>query len=152
MIYTNIRSSSRYYPIHERLERTIQAMLELRAQPFKAGRHPVDGDDIYINAAEYDTKPQEKTVMEAHRAYIDVMLLLEGEERIAVCDIAAAGAVVQDYNAAGDALLAELPEKVSTEFMRPDDIAVLFPEDCHAPGLNTDGTHRVRKLIAKIRV
>ncbi len=152
MIHTTKQNISRYYTVHPRLEKAVEAMLAMCAQPFSAGRHPVDGEDIYINAAEYDTKTAAEAVLEAHEDYIDVMLLLEGEEYLAFCDRAAAGREVRPYDAADDAMLAELPARYSGVFFRLGDFVILFPEDAHAPGIDTDLRQHVRKLIAKVRV
>ena len=152
MIQSTISGLRRYLPIQQRLTQAVPALEMISSQPFEPGRHAVDGDNIFINAVEYETKPVESAVMEAHRAYIDVMLMLEGEERIACCDLSAAGKIIQPYDAASDACLAELPDRVSFAFMRPGDVVVFFPEDGHAPGLDTDARHKVRKLIAKVKV
>ena len=152
MIHSTASNLERYFPIHPRLAKAAQAFAALHTQPFEPGKHPVDGDDIFINAVEYETKPIESAILEAHRAYIDVMLLLEGEERIACCDLSVVEKITQPYETAKDALLAEIPVNTTFVWMRPGDVAVLFPEDCHAPGLDTDGRHKVKKLIAKVRL
>ena len=152
MIHTTLANLRKYLAAHERLAQAAQALEALASQPFEPGRHTVDGDAIYINVAEYETKPVQSAMLEAHRDYIDVMLVLEGEERIGYCDLSAAGKTVKPYDASIDALLAEIPDGVSFEYMHPGDVVVLFPEDCHAPGLDTDGPHKVRKFIAKVRV
>ena len=152
MIHTTVQDLARYESVHPRLKQAAQALYRLQAMPFQAGRHEVDGENLYINAIEYDTKPVESSMLEAHRMYLDVMLLLEGEEQIAYCDLADAGSITKPYEAAGDALLAEIPGQVSLEWMRPGDVVILFPEDCHAPGIDTGGTHTVQKLIAKVRI
>ena len=152
MIHTTVDHLERYLTIHPRLEMAAKALLAIRERPFLPGRHAVDGEEIYVNAAAYQTRAIEASVMEAHRKYIDVMLLLEGEERIAQCDLAQLGQITQPYDAAQDALLAEIPAGVSLERLGPGDVVILFPEDAHAPGLDTDAAHRVRKLIAKVRI
>ena len=152
MIQSTISGLRRYLPIQQRLTQSVQALEMISSQPFEPGRHSVDGDNIFIKAVEYETKPVESAVLEAHRAYIDVILILEGEERIAYCDLSAMGKVIQSYDAASDACLAEMPDRVSFAFMRPGDVAVFFPEDGHAPGLDTDAPHKMRKLIAKVKV
>ena len=78
MIHTTVSNLGRYLPVHPRLAQAAEALASLREQPFAPGRHPVDGDNIYINAAEYETKPIGDSIFEAHRAYIDVMLMLGG--------------------------------------------------------------------------
>ena len=139
MIYANKADFARYYSVHPRFQKAFDAMVSLAAQPFEKGRHPVDGDEIFINAAEYDTKPQENSIFEAHRKYVDIMLMLEGEECI--------GCKHVDN---GDALIAAMEQAFSAIHMTPGDMVVFFPEDGHAPGMDWHGTSHVKKLIAKV--
>ena len=46
------------------------------------GRIEIKGDDLFINNVNPEGVAAEKQVLELHRAYIDVHILLEGKERI----------------------------------------------------------------------
>lgn len=151
MIQTKLDALSRYEPLNRRFPAAFQALKALAAAPFQPGVHAVDGDEIYINALEYDTASAQDSLMEAHRRYIDVMLLLEGEETIGVCNVSTLQHITTEYDPSGDALLARLEQPYTELSMHPGDIAILFPEDAHAPGMNCGEKHHVRKLIAKVR-
>ena len=152
MIHTTIRDIARYYPLIPGGEKVFSEMKKLCESDFCAGRHDVDGDNIFINAAEYTTKPASASVLEAHRKYIDVMLLLEGEETIGVCDAGSAVETVKEYYEKIEAALYKLPEKYTGVYMKKGDVCVLFPEDCHAPGMEAGEPCKVKKLIGKIRI
>ena len=67
-----------------------QAIAWLKSHDYAAlplGKTPIDGENIYINFSEYETKPGEKVVLESHRKYIDIQVMVEGEELMgyAVC-------------------------------------------------------------------
>ena len=150
MIYANKADFARYCAVHPRFQKAFDAMLALAAQPFEKGRHEVDGDEIFINAAEYDTKPQENSIFEAHRKYVDIMLMLEGEERIGCKPVDTLANSTQPYDEAGDALIAGMEKEFASIYMTPGDMVVFFPEDGHAPGMDWQGTSHVKKLIAKV--
>lgn len=152
MIVTTLANLSDYTSVHPLFAEAFRALAALAAEPFLRGQHPVLGDRIFINALEYDTKPAEDALMEAHRRYIDVMLLLEGSEEIAVFETDALTHVTVPYTPEADALLAQLEPQPLRVRMTPGSVCILFPEDAHAPGLDAEGTSRVRKLIAKIAV
>ena len=150
MIYVNKSDFARYCSVHPRFQKAFDAMLALAAQPFEKGRHPVDGDEIFINAAEYDTKPQENSIFEAHRKYVDIMLMLEGEERIGCKQVDKLSNITQPYDASGDALIAAMEQEFASIHMTPGDMVVFFPEDGHAPCMEWENTSHVKKLIAKV--
>lgn len=151
MILTTKDQLGNYQSLNPYFPAAFAALEALAKAPFEGGRHPVDGDNIYINAAEYDTHPAETAQMEAHRAYIDVMWMVSGNEEIDVCPVEEMTEITMPYDAAGDAFLSKLVQSTTLQ-MKPGSVCILFPEDGHAPGLDADGTRHVQKLIAKVRV
>ena len=152
MIQTTKEQIQNYSSLNPYFPAAFAALAKMAEEGFERGRHPVDGDNIYINALEYDTHPVETALMEAHRSYIDVMWIVSGEEEIGVCPLAAMTEITQPYDAAGDAVLAKIPDGCTSLQMKPGSVCILFPEDGHAPGLDSEGTCHVQKLIAKVRV
>ena len=108
------------------------------------------GDEIFINAAEYDTKPRENSIFEAHRKYVDIMLMLDGEERIGCKQVDKLFNITQPYDENGDALIAAMEQEFTSVYLAPGDMVVFFPEDGHAPGMDWNGSSHVKKLIAKV--
>jgi len=151
MILTTKEKVHAYAALNPYFEKAFAALKEVAAEEFVKGRHPVD-DNIYINAAEYQTHPAEGALAEAHRIYIDVMWMLSGKEEIAVVPVETLTEITKEYAEAGDALLAKLPENYTALRMTPDSVCILFPEDGHAPGLIASEQEGVRKLICKVRV
>lgn len=152
MIQTTLQELTRFPTVHPRFQKAFAALQQLAAEPFVKGRHDIDGEQIFINAAEYDTKAPGDLLYEAHRKYIDVMLLLSGEEQIHVLPVSKLTNITAPYDDAGDALLAKEKQLSSVIQMEPGTVAILFPEDAHAPGMMTHQSCRVRKLIAKVMI
>ena len=82
MIFGNVRNLHEY-PF---LEQAVQACFEyakthdLRAM--EKGSHPIQGDDLFVNLVEYTTTDADKRFWEAHRQYLDLHFMLQGEEQI----------------------------------------------------------------------
>lgn len=151
MIQTTKEHLERFSALNPYFSAAFAAMAEIE-KDFSAGRHPVDGDNVYVNAAEYDTHPLEGAQMEAHRKYIDVMWMVSGEEIIGYCPVDELTDITMPYDDAGDAFLAKIGRMTKVE-MKPGDVCILFPEDGHAPGTHpAEGTAHVQKMIAKVRV
>ena len=88
--------------------------------------------------------------MEGHRAYVDVMYVLEGEERIEYMPIQEITCITKEYDPEGDCFLAKPEPTASQIHAAAGDVMIFFPEDAHAPGLNWCETKGVKKLIAKV--
>ena len=152
MVLTTTEKLGSYSALNPYFAKAFAALKEMAAGEFAKGKHPVDGDNIFINALEYDTKPAENALMEAHQAYIDVMWMVSGEETIGVCPVEEMTEITKEYNPAGDAVLGKLPAGCTYLQMKPGSVCILFPEDGHAPCLDAEEKSHVQKLIAKVRV
>ena len=152
MILTTISDLMRYESLNPLFPKAFFALKALSEQDFVKGRHDVDGDHIYVNAAEYDTKPADVSCMEHHKRYIDVMWMVSGEETIGVCPVSALTEFTKPYTEEIEAALAKLPAVYTEVKIGAGHVVILFPEDAHAPAMQTDGVSHVQKLIAKVEV
>jgi len=114
------------------------------------GKHEIVGEDLYAMVLGYETKEGEDGVFEAHRRYIDIMVLIEGEERVDVV-VGEELAESKAYGEAGDAVLYHGPKMYSSVVLRPGRFALLYPQDIHRPARALAGSQKVRKLVLKAR-
>ena len=150
MIHTTFEEMKRYEGLNPFFKEAFAAIASVKEEEFVKGRHEVDGENVYINAIEYDTKPAENCIFEAHRKYIDVMYLLEGEEFIGYTPLKNCKHVTMEYSEKDECSLAKLEPETMKIHMLPGDVCILFPEDAHAPSIQaTDAPVHVKKLIAK---
>ena len=112
------------------------------------GRIVIDGDNLFINNVKTEGIPAEKQVLEMHKRYIDVHILLEGSETIGIKATRKVASFSKGYDEPGDYMLSEEMADCYVE-MHPGDMMVCFPEDAHAPAI---GNGPIRKAIAKVRV
>jgi biofilm protein TabA len=115
------------------------------------GRTDIDGDRLYASVASYETGPPEERRFEAHRKYIDVQALLEGEERI---DVSLDGdlPVLEAYDEQKEVIFLQPPPNFASLAMRPGFFALFYPHDIHRPGCRLRGNQRVRKIVMKVAV
>jgi YhcH/YjgK/YiaL family protein len=86
--------------------------------------------------------------MEIHRKYIDVQIVLEGEESVGWKPLNEIQHISKAYDEVLDFELSS--DKPSTYFhVTPGQIYILFPEDPHAPII---GEGKIRKAIGKVKV
>lgn len=114
------------------------------------GRYDLQGEDLYASVASYTTTPAPTRKFEAHRKYIDLQILLTGQERL---DIAVADSlkITEAYDPAKDVAFFAAPPAVSSIILRPGLFTLLYPHDAHRPGCSLTADEPVKKLVVKIR-
>ena len=108
----------------------------------------IDAEKLFINNTYTEGVPKEKQLLETHQTYIDVHILLEGEETIGWKAKEDLQNEVEPYSQEKDyAFYADTPTTYVT--IQPGEFVIAFPEDAHAPAI---GSGKIHKLIAKIKI
>lgn len=149
MIYDKLENASLYYALHPRFERAFEALQNLDWGQLECGRHDIDGNDIFVNLAEYKTMLPDQGTWEAHRRYIDIQLIIHGEEQMehAFNDTLQ---VKEAYDSSKDVEFYTGKGQLIT--FTESTFAIYFPHDGHKPGLVCGTIGAVRKAVAKIRI
>jgi YhcH/YjgK/YiaL family protein len=116
------------------------------------GVHPVRGDAIVARVHSGHTRPASEAVLESHRTYVDVHVVLDGRETIVVWP--AAGLRVRTpYNEAQDVIFYDHPPDEGMRVnLAPGSFAVFLPQDAHMTQLMEQRPAAIRKLVMKIAV
>ena len=122
----------------------------LEGDALTLGRHDVN-DEFFYNVIEYETTGETEVLFESHRKYVDVQLLLEGEEILQVVDINRLKLSIA-YDSINDCSFYEPESNVASTVLRPGSIMILYSKDAHR-SLSFNGIKRkVRKIVGKISV
>lgn len=147
MIYDTLDHLSRYEGLHSGVLQGLRFLAETDFSATQETRFELDGERLFAFLQSYETHSNDTP--EAHRKYIDIQYLIEGEELVGV------------------APLEEMTEEVEAKpendiwFYRgattPLPIGnrrflVLFPEDAHAPCLPLGESSAVKKCVVKVAV
>ena len=149
MIFGSIRNADRYARI-EPLGKVLQLLKDYSPADFLGEKRVIDGERLFLLHAAYETEPVELGLMEAHRKYADVMLMLEGEEAIYVKPTQELAELTKEYDPACDALLAKVDADAAKIVLAPGRFVVFFPEDAHCPACCVTEPRQVKKVIAKV--
>ena len=99
----------------------------------------------------YLTKPRDQGVYETHRQYVDVQVILAGEEFMEVTH--PGSLIIRDaYNPDRDATFYLDATHGSRLHLRAGDAAIYFPDDAHMGTLQVAGPQLVRKTVLKVPV
>ena len=148
MIFDTLKNVDNYKGLG-RVYDALKFLSETDFSKIELGRYELDGDNIFYMVQSYDTDP-DKTISEAHKKYIDIQYMVEGEEIIGVADISE------------DKELTEAKEENDVWFydckteplvLSTGKYMVLYPNDLHCPGVATNGTAMTcRKVVVKVKV
>lgn len=152
MIFDSVSNAKKYESVHPWLLPVIEKAAAYSPENYPGGKIALCGDDAFLLLNTYKTHPSSDAVMEAHRAYADVMVMVEGEEKILVKDTACLKNVTKPYSPEAEALLAEADADASEIILTAGHFIVLLPQDAHAPACCTDTPKTVKKIIGKIKL
>lgn len=117
-----------------------------------AGKHVIDGDNVFATVTDGPTKDLDKTGWEAHRNYIDLHLVIKGKEKIGIMNPANAK-VTNPYDPAKDVENYDVNSVKGDYYTEePGTLYIMFPQNSHRPGIHVDGYDKVKKLVVKVRV
>ncbi len=148
MILGSLNYSERIEPLHPRFKEVFDYIKHNDLLNAPLERIVLDGDKLFINNVLVEGKEQKAQPMEAHKRYIDIHVLLEGEERVGWADIDKLGEPSKAYDEPDDYMLYE-EEATSYVDLKLGEFVIVYPEDAHAPII---GKGKIRKLIVKVLI
>ncbi len=147
MIIDSVKGFERYSKLHPLFEKVWNYMRKTDFENLAPGKYTIEGTDIYCTLWEGEGKGLDIPKLEVHDSYIDIHLLLEGEETIGHRDRGKCIGENIEYNQEKDiAYLDEAPENFV--ILTPGNFAMIYPHDAHAPLI---GTGKIKKCIFKVK-
>ncbi len=146
MIVCPFKDLGRYAAVIPGLEEAMKAIKELTdLEPHVV---PLSGSNRII-VQNYTTKPAAQGRPEAHRQFLDVQCILEGEECVGWADVAAL-TPDGEFDPAND--IGFYTGHVDLVRVPAGYCYVVFPEDAHMPGTAVTEPMNCKKLIVKLAV
>ena len=149
MILDSLKNSALYYALNPRLRRAFEYIASTDLEALAAGRHDIEGDDIFVNVMEVELKKPADAKLEIHNAYLDIQVLVCGdEERFGWSERADVHKPLGDFDTAKDIqLFDDVPQTYYT--LRRGQFTILLPDDAHAPMV---GEGSIKKIIVKVKM
>ncbi len=128
----------------------VSDFLKSLTHDFGTGHYVID-DTAYANIDVYATKDISLCKFEAHKKYIDIQMLLDGEERLDYISVDGLS-VSEEYNPGRDVMFFNPPCGCADSlFLKPGKFALLFPHEAHMPQINSaEKSVKVKKVVVKI--
>ena len=156
MIYDRIDNLEKYKSLHPRFATAFAYLRQLIAENADSGRHDMQICDVpnavFANVNSYNTRLlSNPDQMEIHHKYIDIQIMMEGEESIYVPTTNLLIST-KTYDDLGDYELVQAPSEDENVrlVMRPNMFAIFFPNEPHLPGIAHGESMSVHKIIGKV--
>lgn len=152
MVTDSLENLEHYVSLHPRFPRAFAYLRGLLASGAPDGKHILAGTDtpeeIFVNICTVDAEPRAAAVAESHEKYIDVQVILSGNELMfspVVAPPVTEESAERDYRLYAPAAL-----DACTRLCVPENhFAIFFPGELHAPCHAASPT-RIRKAIVKV--
>ncbi len=153
MIFDRLEHAKQYYGLGRGIE-TVLRFFEQYADDGKdlPAEQALDGEKIFLIGLNYTGGEEDGDEMEAHREYVDVMYVVEGEEKFFHKPLADVVGRQSAYDAADDCVMMEIDPDATQVRFPAGHIAVFFPQDAHLAAQLWQKPGKVRKWIAKVRL
>jgi YhcH/YjgK/YiaL family protein len=148
MIIDKLENAPLYKNLGERISRSFDYITQTDMKNLAPGKYEIDGENIFALVSKYQTKLESEGKLEAHKKYIDVQYVIEGEELIGYVPLGNQQ-ILNPYKEENDIVFFTGDKsfiKVSAGMF-----AIFFPEDVHMPGISTGKILNVKKLVIKVR-
>ena len=150
MVFGNIHDLKDFSWLEEGVQKAFEYAKTHDMLSYEKGRHDIDGEDLYVNIAEYETTAPENRFWEAHREYLDLHFMLRGPEQI---DVNFIQNLRQEEYVPKDDFLPLFGDPNASVVLNEGDFLLAYPADAHRTAVAVEGKPaRIKKAIFKIRI
>ena len=148
MIVDAIKNAELYYSLSPRIRQAFDWLAATDVKALSAGRHDIDGDNLFVNVMDVELKPREAAALEVHDRYIDIQIMVGTAEEYGWSERCNCHSPREEFNRERDVqFFTDTPQTFFS--LNEQQFAIFFPEDAHSPML---GKGSVRKLIFKLLI
>lgn len=150
MIFDNLKNIGLYLGVNKNLDTAIK-FLEKGDFSFE-GKFELDGTNVFMFKDEYTTKLPEDTAWESHDNYMDIQLVLQGEEVIGMTSREDSVTSVP-YDGEKDLeFYTSDSGKEKFPVLTDGDFLVIFPHEVHCPKMMSKEQSPVKKMVVKVKL
>lgn len=137
--------------INRRVNAAVEYLTLLNVTEADAGRKVVVCDDFFYSVQSYETQPADECKLESHRKYVDVQVMVSGEESMDVTDISRLDSS-EEYDENKDIMFWRIPKRMSKIVLKAGDYIILYPENAHRGAVSINDSCHVLKIVGKVKI
>lgn len=149
MILDLLENLEKYKYIIPQYDKIAAFLQENNLNEMPEGKHKISDDYAFILLQNYSTKPESEIEWESHKKYIDIQIVLDGEEYI-VYTPALYLTIKNPYDQEEDIIIYHNNNDPGSKvFLKQGLFSIFYPEDAHAPGILAGDVKAVKKAVIK---
>lgn len=134
----------------EKVNNALEYLNSIDIYKIEKNKKIIVNDDFYYTVQEYETKLVEQCKFESHRKYIDIQIIVNGEELMQIADISRLY-IQEEYDGEKDVMFWKTPDQVMSVTLKQGDYIVLYPENAHRGAIKCGKETKVLKIVGKVR-
>lgn len=146
MVLDSLKNYDRYCEANSLFAQGIRFVIQ-NGETLPEGKYMLHGEELYVMVVEKELKRLEDAKLEAHKEYIDIQIVLDGQECFAWSNTEQCTKVGKEYDPQNDIMFFD-DEPQTIIKVQAGQFLIFFPEDAHAPLI---GEGKVRKAIIKVK-
>lgn len=151
MILGNINHLDLIPYLPAKIKRSIEYIKDNVNSNTPVGRYDIDGDNMFFMVSDSTSRHIYEANPEFHKKYIDVQIVLAGQEGMAVSTLPPHTKMLDDKLADNDIAFIETPSEETMLILQANDFIVFLPNQVHKPLCAIDNRIvTIRKVVVKI--
>lgn len=149
MIYGNIKNKDEYSFLPQNLKKCFDYIQNNDLSKLEKGSYEIKNKDLFVNIVEYETTTEDNRFWEAHKNYLDLHFIINGEEIINVNFI---DNMEQKPFVEQDDFLPLEGDKKTSVVLQKDDFLICYPNDAHMTAIQVENPTNIKKAIFKVKI
>lgn len=147
MIIDKIENLSNYIPLNPLFGEIVDFLQMHSLNTLNVAKNILSDSDVRLNIDQTPAKSKEEARLEAHRIFIDIQIPINGSEMMGYTPLDYCPIPAAPYDAEKDIVFYDGPAQNYIK-VEPGMFIIFFPEDAHAPCINTQS---IKKAIFKVK-
>ncbi len=152
MIADALKNMNKYQAVIPHSKEILDYLNATDLSSLQTEQYPIVGESAFILIQEYLTKSESEKKWESHKKYIDLQIVLSGQEFM---DYSPSSFLLprDPYSDEKDVIFYEKGGQEHTRIFAPKNhFCLFFPDEAHKPGLHITHEVLIKKAVIKISV
>ena len=146
-----IKDSANEKEISERIQKAVNYLKAIDITSTDINTRINVEDGFFYTIQSYDTKSETECKLESHRQYVDIQVMVSGEEVMDIVDTSRLS-LKEEYDKEKDVMFWKIPDRMARTSLKAGDCIVLYPENAHRGAVAVNISCSVKKIVGKVRI
>lgn len=153
MIKDNLQHLAYYNYLAKELKIGLKYIRDTDFSALENGKYEILENKVFVIIQDYTSKPEAEGKFEAHKKYVDIQFIIEGEEKIGTGKLEDFEEITE-YDEEKDIIFLTPKTDANIDFvkLKAEEFAIFTTKDVHMPSIAIDEPCHVRKAVVKVLI